>query len=118
MNINVPTFAQDHFWEEPPEGSWEFWSFRFPPPCKVGDVLNFRMSGQIVARAVCAKIEKPGESSCASTARFFSGYKVFWTPDSFEDLRLPNIAEVERQVQDLEDCKRVGRDTLNLEFNV
>lgn len=93
MNINVPVFAQDHFWEEPPAGSWEFWSFRFPPPCKIGDVLNFRMSGQIVARAICAKIEKPGESSCDRTGKFANGWKVFWTPESFEDLRKGTLFE-------------------------
>lgn len=87
MNINVPDFAMDHFWEEPPAGSWEFWSFRFPPPCKVGDVLNFRMHGMIVASAVCARIEKPGESKCEGTGRFERGWKVFWTPESFVDLR-------------------------------
>ena len=87
MNINVPPFAMDHFWEEPPPGSWEFWSFRFPPPCKVGDVLNFRMHGTIVATAKCAKIEPPGMSKCDATGRFERGYKVYWEPESFVDLR-------------------------------
>ena len=94
MNINVPHFAIDHFWEEPPEGSWEFWSFRFPPPCKVGDPLNFRFCGTIIAKAVVAKIEKPGQSKCDGTGRFERGWKVFWTPESFVDLRAgPSWAE-------------------------
>lgn len=62
MNINVPRWAEAEFWDEPPEGSWEFWSFRFPPPCKVGDPLVFKMRGVVVARAVCAAIERPGQS--------------------------------------------------------
>lgn len=87
MNINIPESAIAHFWEEPPAGSWEFWSFRFPPPCKVGDPLLFRFHGTAIARAIVAKIEKPGESQCDGTGRFRSGWKVFWTPESFVDLR-------------------------------
>ena len=90
MNINVPEFAISHFWEEPPAGSWEFWAFRFPAPCKVGDVLNFRYRGTVIARAVCALVEAPGKSKCEGTGRFGGGYKVFWTPESFEDLRSPS----------------------------
>lgn len=87
MNINVPDFAIGHFWDEPPEGSWEFWSFRFPPPCKVGDPLVFKHHGTIIAKAVCAAIEKPGESACEGTGRFKQGYKVFWSPEDFVDMR-------------------------------
>lgn len=42
MNINVPQWAEREFWDEPPADAWEFWSFRFPPPCKVGDPLGER----------------------------------------------------------------------------
>lgn len=87
MNINVPESARSHFWEEPPAGSWEFWSFRFPPPCKVGDPLHFRFDGKLVASAVVAKIEAPGKTRCEGTGRFGSGHKVFWSPESFRDLR-------------------------------
>ena len=87
MNINVPDWAMDHFWEEPPEGNVEFWAFRFKPPCKVGDPLNFRRNGAIIARAVCAKIEPPGSSECEGTGRFKNRWKVFWTMDTFEDAR-------------------------------
>jgi hypothetical protein len=94
MNINVPAFALDHFWEEPPPGSWEFWSFRFQPPCKVGDPLYFRFNGTIIAEAVVAKIERPGESECDRTGKYRSGHKVYWAPDSFVDRRLePSGAE-------------------------
>lgn len=96
MNINVPEHACDHFWEEPPEGSWEFWAFRFPPPCKVGDKLVFRFDGIPVAEAVCAKIEQPGESKCDATGRFERGYKVFWTPESFVELRGDRLCDVLR----------------------
>lgn len=87
MNINVPLTVRDHFWEEPPPDAWEFWSFRWPPPCKVGDELLFRFDKTIVARAVVARIEKPGQSVCEGTGRFRNGWKVFWTPESFQDLR-------------------------------
>lgn len=87
MNINVPPQARDHFWEEPPPGSHEFWSFRFPPPCKVGDELVFRFDGVIVAKAICLRIEKPGRSVCDGTGRFGNGHKVYWAPESFCDCR-------------------------------
>lgn len=85
MNINVPEFARDHFWEEPPPGHQEFWSFRFPPPCKVGDTLNFRFDGLIVAHATVERIEAPGQSKCAGTGRFERGWKVFWLPETFRE---------------------------------
>jgi len=87
MNINVPDWAMEHFWEESPDGAWEFWSFRFPPPCKVGDELVFRQNKKPIARATVAMIEKPGQSSCERTGKFKGGWKVFWSPDSFQDLR-------------------------------
>lgn len=87
MNVNVPPQARDHFWEEPPAGSMEFWSFRFRPPCAVGDELLFRFDGIPVARARVHRIEAPGQSACEGTGRFARGWKVFWTPESFEDLR-------------------------------
>ena len=83
MNINVPAFARNHFWEEPPEGHIEFWSFRFKPPCDVGDELLFRFDKRIVARAKVLRIEKPGITKCARTGGFEHGWKVFWTPESF-----------------------------------
>ena len=87
LHIKVPQSAQDHFWEEPPADSWEFWSFRSQPQCQIGDGLCFWMGGKAVATAVVAKIEKPGQSSCQTTGRFKGGWKVFWRPDSFIDLR-------------------------------
>ena len=87
MNINVPEQAREHFWEELPAGHWEFWSFRFKPPCKVGDDLVFRFDKTPVAKAVVAKIERPGESECDSTGRFRGGWKVFWRPETFIDAR-------------------------------
>ena len=87
MNITVPDWAMEHFWEEPPEGSWEFWSFRFPPPCKIGDDLIFRHNKIPIARAMVAMIERPGQSSCERTGKFKAGWKVYWLPESFKDLR-------------------------------
>lgn len=87
MNINVPQFARAHFWEEPPSGSAEFWSFRFKPPCSVGDESIFRFDGVPVARATVHEIQKPGVSQCESTGKFRSGWKIVWLNESFEDLR-------------------------------
>lgn len=83
MNINVPESARSNFWDEPPPGSWEFWSFRFRPPCQEGDPLVFNFDKVPVARAVVAKIEKPGLTACEHSGRFRSGWKVFWNPESF-----------------------------------
>lgn len=87
MNINVPAWARDHFWEEPPPGHHEFWSFRFPPPCQAGDPLNFKFDGVTVATAIVSFVEQPGQSKCAGSGRFENGYKVYWTPASFKDVR-------------------------------
>lgn len=87
MNINVPAFARSHFWEEPPEDSMEFWGFRFQPPCKVGDPLHFRFDGKLVATSRVYAIEAPGQSACDGTGRFGNTYKVFWTNESFKDVR-------------------------------
>ena len=87
MNINIPPFAREHFWKEPPPDSIEFWSFRFKPPCNVGDKLVFRFDGVPVARAIVHEIQAPGLSACESTGKFSRGWKVFWLPESFVDLR-------------------------------
>lgn len=87
MNVNVPQWARGHFWEEPPKGSWEFWSFRFKPPCNIGDELIFKFDGVPVAKATVARVERPGQSSCEATGRFLNGWKVFWKPETFIDLR-------------------------------
>jgi len=79
MNVNVPLYAQRHFFHCPPPGSREFWSFRFPPPCEIGDEIIFRFDGRAVARAVVSEIEPPG--------RFRTDWKVFWDPSTFVDLR-------------------------------
>lgn len=87
MNVNVPAWARREFWDEPPVGSWEFWSFGFKPPCRVGDPLFFKFDGVVVARSVVAAIEEPGNSECEHSGRFRSGWKVFWDPSDFVDLR-------------------------------
>lgn len=87
MNITIPIWAVEHFWEEPPLGHEEFWAFRFKPRCQVGDPILFRLDGQVVARAKVARIERPGQSRCEGTGRFANRWKVFWKPDLFKDLR-------------------------------
>jgi len=87
LKINIPDWAWDHFWEEEPEGTVEFWAFRFRPPCKVRDDLIFCYRGMPVAKAKVFKIEPPGVSECEATGRFKNRWKVFWLPQSFVDLR-------------------------------
>lgn len=87
MNINVSQFALSHFWEEPPPDAMEFWAFRFKPPVNVGDPLIFKFNNKPIAKAVCAFIEPPGRSKCEHSGNYSNRWKVFWTQDSFVDLR-------------------------------
>lgn len=87
MRINVPKWAWEHFWQEPPEGTMEFWAFRSEPKCSAGELLEFFFGGKLVAEAIVAKIEAPGLSHCESTGKFRKHWKVFWTQKSFRDLR-------------------------------
>ena len=87
MNINIPDWAIEHFWEEPPKGNWEFWAFRFKPKCQIGDKINFHYQKNLVAQAIVNYIEPPGNSECENTARFKNRWKVFWLPETFIDLR-------------------------------
>lgn len=88
MNITVSdAVLEEHFWEEPPPGNWEFWAFRFKPRCQVGDEIIFRHNYKPIAKAIIAKIEPPGISDCEITGEFKNRWKVFWNPASFEDLR-------------------------------
>lgn len=88
MKIQVPEWARDHFWEEPPFGYSEFWAFRWPPKCKVGDTIEFFFDKVKVAEATVLLIEKPGSSACESTGRFRNRWKVYWDNESFKDVRL------------------------------
>lgn len=87
MKINVSEAVIDHFWEEPPEGSLEFWAFRFPVKASVGDTIYFHFNKKLIAKAVIHAIEKPGISNCESTGRYKNRWKVFWKQETFEDLR-------------------------------
>ena len=85
MNINVPDYARAAFWDEPPEGTMEFWAFRFKPACEGGDDLYFRFDGKIVAHATVAFIEPPGKSEREHSGKYRLRWKVFFY--RFEDLR-------------------------------
>jgi hypothetical protein len=87
MKITVPPETEEHFWEEPPEGSWEFWAFVWPVKAKVGDTIYFYLNKKLIASATIALIEKPGESSCETTGKYKNRWKVFWKPESFKDER-------------------------------
>jgi hypothetical protein len=87
MNINIPISVWEHFWQEPPPSSMEFWSFRFMPRSAIGDEILFHFDKKLVAKAIVATIEKPGQSACEATGRFQNGWKVLWDPATFVDLR-------------------------------
>lgn len=88
MKINVPDWAMDHFFEEPPPGTAsEFWAFRFQPKCKAGDPIQFFRNGRMIATATVSKIEPPGVSECSSTGRFKNRWKVHWALSSFEEVK-------------------------------
>jgi hypothetical protein len=86
MTVNIPPQAIDHFWEEPPQGSYEFWAFRFKPKCKIGDLIIFNFNKKVVATATVLSIQAPDQSECEQTGRFKSRWKVFWHPESFKKL--------------------------------
>jgi hypothetical protein len=87
LKINVPDAAMNHFWEEPPEGNWEFWAFTWPVRAKVGDYIYFYNNKKLIVMAVIAKVEKPGESECEKTGKYRNKWKVYWNSDSFVDYR-------------------------------
>ena len=87
MEIHVPEWAREEFWDEPPEGCMEFWAFRFRPTCDIGDTLEFYFDKTKVAEAVVFDIEIPARSWCGDSGRFGARWKVFWLPESFRDLR-------------------------------
>ena len=87
MKINVPREVINYFWEEPPEENWEFWAFRWPVRVEVGDPIHFYCDESLIASAVIAKIEKPGQSECEKTGKYKNMWKVYWENDSFKDER-------------------------------
>lgn len=87
MMIRVPPWAVAHFWDEPPPGSEEFWAFRNVPAVRVGERIEFEIAGRLVADAIVSRVERPGESRCGRTGGWAGRWKVFWSPESFRDLR-------------------------------
>lgn len=86
MNINIPESAWAHFWEEPPDGSREFWAFRWKPKCQPGEEITFHYQGTPVARAIVDYVERPGVTRCERTRKYTHRWKVFWKPESFRAL--------------------------------
>lgn len=84
MIINVPDFAMNHFWEEPPDGSMEFWAFRFPVKAKIGDTIYFKHQKRTIATAIICSIEEPGTIACEQTGKYLNRWKVFWSNESFK----------------------------------
>lgn len=89
MKINIPEQAWNHFWEEPSKGAVEFWGFRFKPKCQIGDEIIFLYNRVPVAKAVVARIGRPGGDECSATGRFKNLWKVYWTQESFHEISTP-----------------------------
>lgn len=88
MNITVHEAALDHFWEEPPPDSIEFWKFRWPPPCKIGDPLYFRLNKRVIASATVYEIiHRPRSYTDDRGVTFGPGFYIYWLPETFVDLR-------------------------------
>ena len=98
MNINIPPDSEQWLFSDDTRDDSDvaLWSFRYPPPCEVGDPLYFRFDGAIVARATVLEIRPPGELDGPSHhgRRNLTGHKVIWLWASFEDLRQrPDVVE-------------------------
>lgn len=93
MNITVPDWAMEHFFEEPPKDTIaEFWAFRWPQKCKPGDKINFyNLYKKKIAESVVLRVENPGESECATSGKFGGRWKVFWKLEDFKDLRTDEV---------------------------
>jgi hypothetical protein len=87
MKINVSDNVIVHFWEEPEEGSQEFWAFLWPVRAKVGDPIYFYNNKKLIASSVIDRIEKPGMSSCDKSGNYKNRWKVYWRQEDFKDER-------------------------------
>jgi ribosomal protein S18 acetylase RimI-like enzyme len=93
--IEIPSAARDHFWNEPPEHNMEFWAFRNTPRVLKGERIIFTMDKKPVAEAVCAYVEKPGQSKCELTGKYEKHWKVYWEPKNFKKYKTKTAAEPE-----------------------
>lgn len=103
MNINIPPDSERWLFAGRTLNMACLWSFRYPPPCELGDELHFRFAGKLVARARVHLILAPGELDTFSHhgKRFLSGHKVIWLQEEFEDLRAKphRVAEIEAELK-------------------
>jgi hypothetical protein len=103
LNINIPPDSEVWLFGARDDDHACLWSFRYPPPCEVGDPLHFRFDGRLVARARVYSILKPGDHDTFSHhgKRFLQGHKVIWLQSDFEDLRhQPEIvAQIEAEIK-------------------
>jgi len=84
--IEVPKSVRKHFWEEPPEGNWEFWAFRSRPNALPGERIVFTFDAAPIADAVVHHVEEPGKTKCENTGKFEKHFKIYWLPESFRRL--------------------------------
>jgi len=86
FKIEVPKSVRKHFWEEPPEGNWEFWAFRNRPNALSGEKIVFTFDAAPVAAAVVHHVEEPGKTKCENTGKFEKHFKIYWEPQTFRRL--------------------------------
>lgn len=90
MTINIPPEHEAWLFGECPPGYVRLWSIgRWKPRAEEGDALLFRVGKHIVAEAEIYAIAPPGECNTVSYdgSRDLRGYKIFWDPQHFRDLR-------------------------------
>ena len=87
FEINVPNWAIEEFWKEPPQNTREFWAFRNEPTCETGETIYFYYNHKLIAKAVVDEIQRPGISTCEATGRFYYLWKVFCKQHTFIDMR-------------------------------
>ena len=94
MNIIVPVPKSeiDHFWDEPPPGSIEWWTLpRRPTKLNVGDYIYFAIAGSIVGRARVDELMVREDLVCSATGRHWKGCHVMWRSEDFQRTSVPGF---------------------------
>ena len=89
MNINIPPDSEQWLFGDHGDADGAKWSFKYRPPCEVGDPIIFRFGGKAVAKAIVHLILQPGELDgwAHHGKRYLSGHKVVWLWSTFTDMR-------------------------------
>jgi len=88
MNVNVPPDAVENLFTAQAIFDEPMWTFgRWRPKCQPGDLITFRLHGNPIAQATCAKIERPGNAMDTWGSVSRRGWGAVWDRATFEDLR-------------------------------